>query len=90
MSVIDEMTKSTIGITLPAAMKTYVEAQAAKGGCTDISEFIVSVLEEHQHRRVRSEIETMLLKRIDGPFEEWTDQDMVDIRREGTALIKPE
>jgi hypothetical protein len=54
----------------------------------DASEFILSVLENHQHRQIRSEIGSMLLETVDGPFTEWTDQTLEDIRRQGMALIE--
>jgi len=78
---------STIDLHLPEPMKAYVEKRASECGCKDASEFIVSVLEDHQFRQHRSEIEAMLLEAIDGPFTEWTDQTVEDIRREGTAII---
>ena len=78
---------STIDITLPEPIKAYVEKQVAANGYKDASDFFVSLVEGHQHRQLRSEVESMLLERIDGPFEDWTDQDVEDIRREGTAMI---
>ncbi len=30
----------------------------------------------------------MLLETVDGPFTEWTDQTLEDIRRQGMALIE--
>jgi hypothetical protein len=70
--------------TIDLHHEAYVEKRAAECG-KDASEFIVSVLEHH--RQLRSEVEAMLLERIDGPFEEWTDEDVEDIRREGIELI---
>jgi len=87
MNAVEGIATDTIGLKLPSPMKAYLEAQATKCGCADVSEFVVSVLAAHQQRQVRSEIEAMLLERIDGPFAEWTDQDMEYIRKEGTALI---
>ncbi len=78
---------STIDLTLPEPMKAYVEKQVAQNGFKNAADFIISLVETHQHRQLRAEVESLLLERIDGPFEEWTDQDVEDIRREGTALI---
>ena len=87
MNTVDEIPTSTIGVKLPTPMKAYLEAQAAKAGCTDLSEFVVSVLEDHQYRQQKSEIEAMLLETVNGPFTEWTDQTIEEIRREGIAII---
>jgi hypothetical protein len=44
-------------------------------------------MEPVSHRKLSSELEASLLEVVDGPFSEWTDADVEDIRREGKATI---
>jgi Arc/MetJ-type ribon-helix-helix transcriptional regulator len=65
-----------------------VEEQVAQGGYGSASEFVTSLLEAERAKNVGAEIEALLLEAVDGPFEDWTDTDMDDIRRVGRALIE--
>jgi hypothetical protein len=78
---------TTLDLTLPEEVKSYIEKQAAQQGYADPGSFIAALVEAHQHRQIRSDVEARLLEVIDGPFDEWTDEDLLDIRREGEALI---
>jgi len=78
---------TSIDIELPDEMNEYVEKQAIERGYSRPMDFIVALLEEHKRKQSRSEIEAMLLERIDGPFQDWTDRDLEDVRNEGTALV---
>jgi antitoxin ParD1/3/4 len=71
----------TIAIHLPAALKAFIDEQVAKGEYQDASEFVQALLEAEVQRRVRRQVEQLLLEAVDGPFEQWTEQDVEDIRR---------
>jgi len=79
---------STIDIRLPDHLKAFLEAQAARRGYADASEFVQALLEAEQHRQLKSELEQMLLETADGPFSDWTEDDVNDVRRGGKRLIQ--
>jgi Arc/MetJ-type ribon-helix-helix transcriptional regulator len=77
-----------LNIELPERVTTFVEQQAKKLGYKDVSEYIAAVLEADHFRKFQEELEEMLLEAIDGPFEEWTDQDVEDIKRIGNRILE--
>ena len=79
---------STIGIQLPDALKAFVDQQVAKGEYRDASEFVQSLLEAEVRRRIGREVEQALLEAADGPFADWTEEDVEDIRRTGRRLVE--
>jgi Arc/MetJ-type ribon-helix-helix transcriptional regulator len=79
---------STIAIQLPRKLKPYLDEETNRRGYKRVSEFVEALVEAERHRDIRAELEQMLLEAVEGPFEEWTDKDVEDIRRVGTALIK--
>ncbi|HYO08292.1 MAG TPA: hypothetical protein VER17_04925 [Tepidisphaeraceae bacterium] len=79
---------STLDIRLRGELRAYLEEQVARGGYKDASEFIEFLVEANKLRGLRAEVEAMLLEAADGPFAEWTDDDVADIERLGTRLIE--
>ena len=79
---------SSIDIHLSNELNSYLKVEAARRGFRDPSEFVQSLLEAEQHRQHRAEIEAMLLDAVDGPFSDWTEGDVEDIRRDGRQLIE--
>ncbi len=78
---------STIDINISDALKAFVHEQVARRGYRDASEFLQSLLEAERRRQVGREVEQMLIAAADGPFTEWTDDDVADIGRAGRRLI---
>jgi hypothetical protein len=74
--------------TLPDDLQAFAQAESVRRGFETPGSFMQSLLEAEKHRQIRVEIESLLLESIDGPFSDWTDQDMADIRRDGTRLIQ--
>ena len=79
---------STIGINLPDTLKAFVDQQLVKGEFRDASEFVPSLLEAEVQRQIAREVEQVLLEAADGEFQEWTEQDVEDIRRTGQRVIE--
>ena len=77
---------TTIGVTLPDTLKAFIDKQVALRGHRDVSEFLQSLLEAEQRRQLGAEVERLLLEAVDGPFVEWTDRDVEDIRWTGQRL----
>lgn len=78
---------STIEIHRPETVKAYLNEQVARRGFRDASEFVQSLLEAERQRHVGREVEQLLLEAAGGPFSEWTDDDVDDIRRAGRRAI---
>jgi antitoxin ParD1/3/4 len=85
---IEGLVMTTLDVNLPDALKTFVDEQVARRGYKDASAFLESLLEAERLRQVAREVEHALLETTDGPFSEWTDEDVEDIRRAGRRLIE--
>ena len=79
---------TTIGINLPDSLNAFLEEQIALRGHRDASDYLQSLLEAERRRQVGRDVEEMLQATTDGPFEDWTAQDLDDIRRVGTRAIE--
>jgi Arc/MetJ-type ribon-helix-helix transcriptional regulator len=79
---------STVDIHLPDALTSYLNRESARRGYQNPSEFVQALLEAEQIRNIRKDLEAMLLEAADGPFSDWTDDDVADIERAGTRLIE--
>ena len=55
---------TTLNISLPKAMRDFIEAQVAEGGYSTASEYIRTLLREEQKRRARAKLEALLLEGI--------------------------
>ena len=77
-----------LDVNLPDALKAFIEEQVARRGYKDASAFVQSVLEAERQRQVGREVEQALLEAADGPFTDWTNDDVEDIRRAGKRLIE--
>lgn len=75
---------ATMNISLPDAMKTFVEEEAAKRGFETVSEYVRSILREVQERQAeRERINALLLEGVrSGPATPMTEEDWEFIRRE--------
>ena len=78
----------TLNINLPDDLTRQLEQRAAKLGYKDASEYVAAIIEADHFRQVQKEIEEMIEEAIDGPFEEWTEKDVEDIRRVGQRVIQ--
>ena len=79
---------STIDINLPESLKAFVDEQVLRRGYRDASAFVQSLLEAEQQRQVSREVELALQEASAGPFTDWSDDDLDDIRRVGNRLIE--
>ena len=77
----------TVDVLVPDELEAFVESQVAERGLKSASDYFVSLAEAERHRTSGAEIEQLLDEAIDGPFSDWTDADVEDIRQVGTRLI---
>jgi hypothetical protein len=74
-------------LALPDDLQAFATAESKRRGYENPSVFMQALLEAEKHRQLRLELESLLLDAADGPFSEWTNQDLSDIRRVGAQMI---
>jgi len=78
MSSDKDLTSMTV--SLPAAQKAYVKAQAATSGCSTPSEYIRRLIHADQRAREQEELERKILEGLDSPSREMTLEDWKELR----------
>jgi antitoxin ParD1/3/4 len=73
---------ATMNISLPDAMKEFIEAQTSKEGFGSVSEYLRSIIREVQKQQARRELEAKLLEGLQGPSVVMTREDWDSIERE--------
>ena len=56
---------TTLNISLPRPQREFVEAEAAKSGCTSTSEYVRRLIHEAQKRAVQEDLERKLIAGLD-------------------------
>ena len=76
------MATTTMNISLPSAMKEYVEERVSDGGYGTASEYFRELVREDQKRKAQERLEALLLKRLEsGESAPLTRDDWNNIRR---------
>jgi antitoxin ParD1/3/4 len=78
----------TMNISLPAALKGYVDHQIAQGHYGSVSEYIRELIREDEKRKAKERLEALLLEGLEGEESELTREDFDQIRKEGLAELK--
>jgi antitoxin ParD1/3/4 len=80
---------ATMNISLPDAMKTFVETQAARRGFGTVIEYVRAVIREVQEQQAeRERLDALLLEGLaSGLATPLTEEDWEHIRHEGKKLI---
>jgi antitoxin ParD1/3/4 len=76
----EESAMTTMNISVPDAMKAFVEAQMAEEGYASASEYVRALIREAQSRRAKQDLEAKLLEGIQSPATEMTDADWRALR----------
>jgi antitoxin ParD1/3/4 len=72
---------STVNISLPEALKAYVDEQVAKGSYGTVSEFFRDLIRQDQKRRAKEDLEARLLEGLEsGASTPMSNQDWEQIR----------
>lgn len=72
----------SINISLPDAMRTYVEEQVVNGNYSTISEYFRELVRQDRERKAQERLEALLLEGIaSGQATSMTAQDWQDIRQ---------
>lgn len=78
-----------MNVSLPEAMKEYIEAKVAAGGYSTASEYICELVRQDQKREAEAKLESLLLEGLNsGPPTPWTKEDLQAIRLEAAKRLE--
>jgi antitoxin ParD1/3/4 len=81
--------RSSMHISLPRPLKSWVERQVISKGYSTTSEYLRDVLRKEQEQETRARIEAKMIAALDsGPPTPMTREDWDHIRREGLKRAK--
>jgi antitoxin ParD1/3/4 len=73
---------TSMNVSLPDAMRDYIEEQVNGGGYSSVSEYFRELVRQDQKRKANERLEAMLLEGINsGTATEMTSQDWEEIRQ---------
>ena len=78
-----------MNVSLPDAMKHFIDAQVAAGGYSSTSEYVRVLVRDAQQRQAQARLETLLLAALDsGDPTAMTHEDWDAISQEGLARLR--
>jgi antitoxin ParD1/3/4 len=79
----------TMNVSLPDAMKHFIDAQVATGGYSSTSEYVRALVRDEQKRQAKARLETLLLEALDsGDATAMTPEGWDAIRQEGLTRLR--
>jgi antitoxin ParD1/3/4 len=72
---------TTLNISLPEAMRDFIDSQVAEGGYSTASEYIRALVREAQQRKANEKVEALLLEGLQSEATEMTRQDWDELKR---------
>ena len=78
----------TMNISLPEALKEFVDDQIASGRYSSVSEYVRELIRGDERRKAEERLEALLLEGLASEATELTAQDWSHIRKEAIAQIK--
>jgi antitoxin ParD1/3/4 len=83
------MATTTMSISLPKALKDYIQKRVAEGDFSNASDYIRQLLRDERKARAEKRLEVLLLEGLDsGPPEEATDDYWNDLIAETDAIVE--
>jgi antitoxin ParD1/3/4 len=74
---------STLNISLPDALRTYIEEQTRNGGYSTVSEYVRALIREDQKRKDQERLESLLLEGLEsGEAQTISREDWDEVRQE--------
>jgi antitoxin ParD1/3/4 len=71
----------TMNISLPPALKSFIDTQVRAGGFGTVSEYVRQLVREDRARKERDSIDRKLLEAIESGTTPLTPQDWQDLRK---------
>jgi antitoxin ParD1/3/4 len=73
---------TSMNISLPDSMRTYIEEQVAQGGYSTVSEYFRELIRQDQKRQASERLQRMLLEGLEsGNATAMTEADWMEIRQ---------
>ncbi len=83
------MANTSMNVSLPEALKEYVEERVAGGSFSNPSDFVRALIREDMRRHAGQRLERLLLEGVSsGAAEPMTDEDWLGIRAEAERRAK--
>ena len=74
---------STINLSVPEEMKSFVESEVSRNGFATVEEYLRSLIREAQRRQARQTLDSKLIEALEsGPSAEMTREDWESIETE--------
>ena len=70
----------SMNISLPEPLKQFVERQIASGRYSSVSEYVRELIRDDERRRAEERLEALLLRGLESPASEWTQEDVNHIK----------
>ena len=80
--------RSSMNISLPPALKNWVNDQVEARGFGTASEFLRDMLRREREKSLRFQIDQSLAKAMESPATEMTDTDWGHIEKAGRKLVQ--
>jgi antitoxin ParD1/3/4 len=77
-----------MNISLPKAMKEFVESEVAAGGYSTVSEFIRELVREAQKRKARAKGDALLREGLISKSSEMTQRDWDELKRRAQSRAR--
>ena len=78
----------SMNISLPEALKLFVDGQIATGRFSSASEYVRELIRADEKYKMESRLEALLLEGLQGDETELTRTDWKDIRQEALRQVK--
>ena len=72
---------TTMNISLPDAMRAFIEQKVTAGGYSTASEYIRELVRADQKRAAQERLEALLLEGLNSESHEWTGKDLDELKR---------
>lgn len=73
---------TTINISLPETMRTFIESQVAQGSFSSVSEYFRELVRRAQRETAHEQLEAKLLQALESPSKEMTPENWKRLRGE--------
>jgi antitoxin ParD1/3/4 len=81
------MSNTTMNISLPEALREYVDERVAEGSFSNASDYVRALIREDRLKRAKASLEAKLLEGLASPLEEATDEYWKRLEADARARI---
>jgi len=72
---------TTLNISLPDAMREFIESRVTEGGFSTASEYIRELIREDQKRKAKEKVDALLLEGLRSEASDMTREDWEELKR---------